>query len=182
METKDIMGLKLEHTRTDCLYWGSMVLVPIIVACASIVRSSPFWLAAYVLTVLVMQIIIYRFLCTHCPHYCRDESRLHCLFLWNARKIFKKRPGPWHLGDTIMLSLAMMILVLFPVYWLMRDVILLFVYVISLINLTSTLKRYECRRCVYFACPANSVPETVKREFKSSDHGTGESDVPDGIE
>jgi len=142
-----------------------MLLAPIIVASASAVRASLSWLVVYVLTVLVMQIIIDRFLCTHCPHYCRDEPRLHCLSLWNTRKMFTARAGSWHLGDTIVLSLALAILVLFPVYWIMRDIVLPIVYLISLIKFMSTLRRYECSRCIYFGCPANSVPEAVKKNF-----------------
>jgi hypothetical protein len=42
---------------------------------------------------------------------------------------------------------------------------LLVIYLLSMGVLGLTLRRYECKRCVYFQCPSNCVPEGLKNNI-----------------
>ncbi len=57
---------------------------------------------------------------------------------------------------------------LFPVYWLVRDPLLLGGYVVSWALFFLTARRYECVRCINFECPMNRVPGEVRKVFKKN--------------
>lgn len=157
--------LKTKHKSTDCLYWYLLVLIPVIIAVSSILKSSIELLLIYLLVFILSQAVIFRFLCTHCPHYCNGSKRLKCMFLWNFPKLFKPRPGPWKLVDKIMILLATVLVCTFPIYWIWPDKLLFSLYIISGIIFIATLKKFECSRCIYFHCPNNNVSKEIRDEF-----------------
>jgi hypothetical protein len=158
-------NLKTECTPYEWLYWGLLILTPVIIASVAIARYSLEWTAYYLITAFFMQIIIFRFLCTHCPHYCKEGKLLRCMFLWNVPKIFRPRPGAWKSIDKIMLSFAGGVTILFPGYWLWKDKLLLVLYILTGLIFVITLKKFECGRCTYFDCMSNSVPEAMRKQF-----------------
>ncbi|MDO9565674.1 MAG: hypothetical protein Q7J15_02910 [Candidatus Desulfaltia sp.] len=170
MEKYNNFDLKSKQHFGDCVYWAMMALIPFIIACVSVAKSSFLLLGVYLVAFVTLQILIFRFLCTHCPHYCEDSKRLPCLSLWNFKKIFKPRPGPWSLTDKMMLLVLMSIICAFPIYWIFQDKLLLIIYILSVINFVVTLKKYECSRCIYFHCPNNSVPEENRKRFLNKEN------------
>jgi len=89
------------------------------------------------------------------------------MFLWNIPKLFKARPVPWKFINKIAIPVFIIIICLFPVYWIWQDKILFIIYIIPGINFVLILKKYECPRCIYFHCPMNSVTENKRKKFNA---------------
>jgi hypothetical protein len=158
--------LKVSHRLPDCLYWNLFFIVPVFTAGMGIWKHSIQWTLVYiVLTILTFAVVVYRFFCTHCPHYIRSERKVCCLFLCKVPKYFKERPGPYSLAERLILFSSLLVWVLFPVYWLHASIGLLVIYSVSLTALLATLRRYECGRCIHFDCPANNVAEDVRARY-----------------
>ncbi len=156
--TGNCHDFKHRYTFGDFLYWNLMAAVPLLTAGAAIAAASTFWLGAYLLVVLACILALYRFFCSHCPHYARGEKTVKCLFMWGVPKFFEPRKGPlkWH--EKGLSLLAGLVLILFPLYWLLDHPGQLMVYVIAVTVVGLTLRRTECGRCIYVDCPANRVP------------------------
>jgi hypothetical protein len=158
--------LKERHDLSDYLYWSSFGLIPLLLACFAIAQYSMKWVVIYIIVFAGHFLILeYRFFCTHCPHYCNDSPTTNCMFLWGVPKFFKRRPHPLSKIDIFMLVLGFSITIFFPLYWLLKSWQLCIIYFLSWIVLFMTMKRYECPRCIYLHCPANSVEESIKKEF-----------------
>ena len=160
--TNNGLALKKRHSFLDFLYWSAMAAVPLLIGGMSIYRASGGWLAVYIITGIVLLGLVYRFYCTHCPHYTRDGKTTQCMFWWGMPKVFARRPGPLSSRDKTIALAASAILLLFPVNWLTAQPGMLIVYVLSVGLLVASMVRNECRRCLYFDCPANRVPDELK--------------------
>jgi len=130
--------LKTQHNFGDFLYWNLVVSVPFITACMAIARESILWLICYIITCILLVMVIYKFYCTHCPHYIQSPKNTKCMFFWGIPKFFKE-----------------FVIVLLPLYYLLLQPGFLVIYFLSVMVLCTTLRRYECKRCVYFQCPVN---------------------------
>lgn len=169
--------LKMQHQFTDYLYWNLFIAVPIITACIAILKNSIVWFVFYIIVCIFLVTLVYRFYCTHCPHYIRGVNTTKCMFFWGIPKYFKARPGPLNLFEKAIAFIAPTILILFPLYWLILQPDLLIIYVLSLAVLGATIRRYECGRCIYFDCPVNLVSEETKNPPSSG--GPKEQEFPE---
>lgn len=156
--------LKKNHSFTDYLYWNVLLAVPVVTAVVAIHRYSISWMVFFLLLALGATALILRFYCVHCPHYIRGGRTLNCMFFRSLPKVFSPRPGPPGRTDIAVAVIATAALILFPVYWLIREPGLLTVYLLSLTGFIATIHRNECGRCIYFECPANRVAEAMKVE------------------
>jgi hypothetical protein len=156
--------LKKQHKFRDYLYWNLVFLVPVITACMAMFKVSIVLLGFYVALFVFMIIIIYRFFCTHCPHYINSEKVVKCMFFWGIAKYFKERPGPLGLFEKGIVFIASLILLLFPIYWMRLYPDLFVIYLLSLAVFAMTIRRNECKRCIYFECPSNSVTEGTRNQ------------------
>ena len=154
--------LKTRHTFLDFLYWSLMVSVPFIAACVAIVEKSRVWLIIYIIACVSLVMVIYRFYCIHCPHYHQSGKTLKCMFFWWMPKFLKAKSGPLSLLEKTVSITALLIILILPIYWLLLRPGLLVIYLLSIGVLGLTLRRYECKRCVYFQCPSNCVPDELK--------------------
>ncbi len=59
----------------------------------------------------------------------------------------------------------MLVLTFFPVYWLRFEWELLFLYLLAIAVLLTSIGLNECPRCVNFACPHNRVPEELQKAY-----------------
>jgi hypothetical protein len=155
-------GLKRQHRFVDFLYWNMLVALPIITACIGIFKVSPAGMFIYIIICILLVAVIYRFYCTHCPHYVQGVKTTRCMFFWRMPKFFDARPAPLSLFEKTVSFAAPAIIMLIPLYWLISQPGLLVIYVLSVAVLLTTARRYECSRCVYFNCPVNRVPEDIK--------------------
>jgi hypothetical protein len=156
--------LKKAHSFTDYLYWNILLAVPVITAVVAIHRYSIPWMVSFLLLALAATALILRFYCVHCPHYTREGRTLNCMFFRALPKVFSPRPGPPGRIDMAVSVIATAALILFPIYWLIREPGLLTVYLLSLAGFFATIRRNECGRCIYFECPANRVADGMKAE------------------
>ena len=154
--------LKKQHTFQDYLYWNLFALVPILMASMVMVKVSIVLLGFYIVLLIFMMIIIYRSFCSHCPHYINSEKVVKCMFFWGIGKYFKARPGPLNLFEKTISVIAPLIIIFFPIYWMRLYPDLLVVYVLSLTVFGMTIRRNECKRCIYFECPANLTTKDNK--------------------
>ena len=157
--------LKTHHKFSDYLYWNLVAAVPIITACIAILKNSIMWLILYIIVCILLIIVLYRFFCTHCPHYTQSANTTKCMFFWGIPKYFKSRPGPLNLFEKAISIIVPIVLILLPLYWLSLQPDLLVIYLLSLAVLGATIRRNECSRCIYFHCRVNCVPEDVKNQF-----------------
>ena len=155
-------GLKKQHRFVDFLYWNMVVALPIIAACIGIFKESPVWMFIYLIICILLVAVIYRFYCTHCPHYVQGAKATRCIFFWGMPKYFDSRPGPLSLFEKTVSFAAPVIIILIPLYWLILQPGLLAIYVLCVAVLVATIRRNECSRCIYFDCPGNCVPEDIK--------------------
>jgi hypothetical protein len=156
--------LKKQHRFHDYLYWNLIASVPIITACMAMFKASIALLGFYIALSVFMIIIIYRFFCTHCPHYINSEKKVKCMFFWGIAKYFKARPGPLNLFEKGISLIAPLILIIFPIYWMRLYPGLLVIYLLSLAVFGMTIRRNECVRCIYSDCPANFVNKDIKSQ------------------
>jgi hypothetical protein len=146
-----------------------MAAIPLVTGGLAIYGRSSGWLAAYVVSAVGFLGLIYRFFCTHCPHYTREGRTTQCMFFWGMPKFFSPRPGPLSgLEKTVTLAASAAIL-LFPVPWLLAKPGLLIIYILSLGIFAASMVRQECRRCLHFDCPANRVPHAMRKTADSGD-------------
>ncbi len=155
--------LKDRHGFKDFLYWTSFLLVPILTACVAILKwQSIVGLISYLVVLIACVIVIYRFFCSHCPHYTREAKTLKCMFFWGFPKFFAPRPGPMSMLEKLAAFAATFLIVFFPIYWLSRQPGLFVIYLLSLIVLVATIRRNECPRCIHGNCPLNCAPKEAE--------------------
>ena len=156
--------LKKRHKFSDYIYWNLVLLVPIITACMAIFKVSIVLLGCYIALLVFIMMIIYRFFCSHCPHYIHSDKVVRCMFFWGVTKYFKERPGPLNLLEKGISIVAPLFLIFFPIYWMWSYPDLLVIYLLSFSVFGMTIRRYECVRCIYSDCPANSASDRTKNQ------------------
>lgn len=154
--------LKTAYTFKDFLAWVLPALIPVLTAIHIISGSSLIWTAVYILVLVVCLLVIHRFFCTHCPHYKNTGKTTKCIFLWNFPAFFKPKTREAGFMEKTAASLAGVVALAFPVYWLLAAPLLLAVYVLSWAVLFIFLNKYECVRCVYRDCPMNRTRENTQ--------------------
>jgi hypothetical protein len=140
--------------------WVSVV--PLAAAVFAIAQESWTWLALYLGWLLVHMVVVYRVLCTHCPHYGAEDGVTSCHFIAKVPMLFKRREGPLKPVSMVVLMLMLSFSSLAPVPWLLRHPDLMVLYFLSLGVLFATMMKYECTRCKNFNCPKNQVPKDLR--------------------
>ena len=155
--------LKAHYRFTDFLFYICLLSVPLVTAIVAIYKNSIWWTIAFAAIFIGVTAIILRFYCTRCPHYTREGNSLKCIFFWGLPKFFNKRPGKLDAVDMLVTFGATAVLLVFPIYWLLMEPGLLIIYILSLVGFGAAIYRNECKRCIYFECPANRVPAEIKK-------------------
>ncbi|MDQ1275797.1 MAG: hypothetical protein QG610_1372 [Euryarchaeota archaeon] len=159
-------SLRVEHEFKDYLYWNFVTLTILFSAGLAIGISSTGWLLAYISIVFFhFGILEQYFFCTHCPYFIRGEKCLRCMMNWGWPRHFKPRPTLPGKFDLAITSLGFIIVILFPVPWLLKEPFLTGTYLVSILIFLLTIWRYECGRCIYFGCPFNRVPAEVRKDY-----------------
>lgn len=159
--------LKTTYSFKDFLFYITLTIVPLLTACLAIARHSVEWAVLYILLAVCMFALVLRFYCTRCPHYTRGGGHLKCLFVWGLPKMFAPRPGELTKLDLAVAFGAFGAVTVFPIYWLLMEPGMLVIYALSLGGLMAAVRRNECERCIYFECPANKVPKSVRQGTES---------------
>ncbi len=96
-----------------------------------------------------------------CPYYKADGKIHRCFMTWGIPKIYKAMPDPERRIVGIFAPIGMLVLTLFPVYWLWFEWELLLLYSLSIVVLLTSIGLNECPRCLNFERGHNKVPEEV---------------------
>ena len=160
--------LKTRHRFADFLFWNVSAAVPVLTACIGIGRVSIAGLIFYLAVFVFLLGIVYKFYCTHCPHYVEGQGVTRCMFFWGLPKFFPARPGPLNRLEKTASIAAPVVLLLMPLLWLVKQPGFLAIYVLSTASLLAGIRRHECGRCIFFDCPSNRVPAEQRNEEASS--------------
>jgi hypothetical protein len=148
-------NLKTAYRFGDFLFYTCLLAVPVVTAVAAILRHSQLWAMVFLLFSAGVVVLLLRFFCTRCPHYTRQGKTLKCIFFWGFPKLFAPRTGSYDNLDMAVSGLAAVAFVLFPLWWLVREPILLVVYALSMAGFGAAIYRNECEQCIHLECPAN---------------------------
>jgi len=148
-------GMKTSHEFSDFIYWAMFFLIPGILAGYTLFKASPRLLMIYLgVAALCFVLLYYRFFCTKCPHYHNSEGGCKCMFIWGLPKVFKPSNEPYRPYELLLAIGGILIIVAFPVYWLLAYPILLVVYLLAFVVFGLTMLRYECPHCIHSNCPS----------------------------
>jgi len=108
-----------------------------------------------------------RILCSHCPYYAEEGKSLHCIANYSSLKLWKYHPEPMNLSEKIQLMIGFIILIGYPLIFLILgdQFIFLIVSIIEIIFFFSFLIIKRCGNCVNFSCPFNRVKQEVVDAF-----------------
>jgi len=126
----------------------------------------------FVIFGLYFFIIGIRVLCSHCPHYNDSSFFLRCRGNFGVPKLWKYRSGPMNnIEKGIMIS-GFTLIWGYPVIFisLIRNWILLVLYIISVILFFILLRQLHCKKCINFSCPLNAVDIRIRDEFLYKNH------------
>ena len=152
------------------VYYKLLALIPVSAALIAIVRYSDawYWPFVYIGLCLGHAAIMFTIKCPHCPYYRMGNRTLRCFMWWGMPKIYKARARPERKLVGVYAPAGMLVLTLFPVYWLRFDWALLSLFLLSVAVIVMSIGQNECPRCLNFDCPHNLVPESVKKQHADS--------------
>lgn len=162
MQCDNATGIKTQHSFSDFLYFKLLTAVPLVTVLAGFWRTQPWMIIAYVVWIAIHMTVVYRILCSHCPHYGNYQGKTQCLYLWGVPAVFKANPAAQNILEKLGVKLLLMLSILFPIYWLLQSLDLLLIYLLSIAVLLITMMRYECTRCVHLDCSHNKVPPDLR--------------------
>lgn len=156
--------LRERYTFFDFLFYTCLLAVPLLTAAVAVARHTLGGLLVFILLAVVAAGLVLKFFCSRCPHYTRENKLLRCMFFWNLPKLFAPRPGKLDTRDKIVTWTTPAVLLAFPLIWLIHEPDLLAIFLLSLAGFAAAVRRHECHRCIYFACPLNKTSEEMKSE------------------
>ena len=129
-----------------------------------------FWVGLFIWLVLAALFFGYfeaLLLCRHCPHYAEKGFTLKCHANWGFPKIPRLSPRPLNIVEKIALLFYGAVLFLYniPFFVASRQWLILIITTWALFVWVWTLLRTQCTRCYNLSCPANLVPEDVRKIF-----------------
>jgi hypothetical protein len=143
-------------------------LPPFLVGGAAVLSSG--WTSLVVYIVLIVGFFGFveiRVLCSHCPHYAEDGTTLQCWANHGSPKLWRYRPGPMSITEKVVMLGGFMVIWGYPlVFFVLNELwFLLGLYILITTGFFITLKMFLCSQCMNFACPLNSVPESIRALF-----------------
>ena len=158
--------LDVEPSFGRFLYSKLITAVPVATALVAVFRYSDSlaWPLIYVALCLIQVNVMYYFKCPHCPYYEKGGFFHKCFMMWGFPKIYKKRTGPTPSFLSKYVPVAILVITLYPVYWLLQEWELLLIYALSWGVLVGVLADH-CARCIYFECKFNSVPDELRKIY-----------------
>ena len=148
-------NFRTEYRLGDFLFYTCLLAVPVVTAATAILKHSALWTILFLLLSAGVVLLLLKFFCTRCPHYTRQGSTLKCIFFWGFPKLFTPRGGGYDHLDLAVTGLAAAAVVLFPVFWLLKEPGLFLIYLLSWAGLAAAIYRSECERCIHLECPMN---------------------------
>ena len=169
-ETCSIRGsLMCRFERRDLVSFFLLFLPFAVTVVAGLLRAG-FWI--YLLGWVGYMIFFFfvweaRVLCRHCPYWAGSGSVLRCHANYGVAKIWKHDPAPMSRSERIQFAAGALILLGYPVAFLIVGGEYLFAAVAASVAVANgmTLKRRTCTRCINFSCPMNGVPKRLVDQY-----------------
>jgi len=142
------------------LYTIGYFSIPII-GLIAIYPYSIAWFTVYLVFLLIGNLYLFGFcLCARCPYYGTS-----CMMSFGKpiAKIYKFRPGPMSPIDKICALLMPIGMFGIPLYWLIKEPVVLAIFLVIGMLWGSCVMFMECKRCKHFSCPNNKVKKEVKK-------------------
>jgi hypothetical protein len=161
------IGISTKPILIRFIYYKLLTLVPVSAAITAMLRQgdSFIWPILYVAVCLTHAGIMNAAKCPHCPYYKMGAGTFSCFIWWGTPKLWAEREGPERAWVGKYASFGMAVLVLFPVYWLIREWPLLLIYLFGIGGLVLSIGLNECSRCLNFNCAHCTVPKDLRREY-----------------
>ncbi|MFO7795061.1 MAG: hypothetical protein ACQERB_17610 [Promethearchaeati archaeon] len=164
------------HPKTKYLIYFAFPLfiglIPLILIVIFALISLPFKLIFFIswafYAMFFFNIWETRILCNHCPYFSNESQKvLHCPIDKGKYKAGTYDPGPLSLSEKIQFGVGGILLMIFPIpFLIIADLYLaLFIYAISIVLWILSIQSNVCTDCVNFACPLNRVPKDIKNRF-----------------
>lgn len=149
------------------IYYKVLTLVPVSAALIAMFTHAGSWVwpVLYGGLCLTHAGVMYAIKCPHCPYYRREASTLKCFIWWGAPKVFHPREGPERAFVGRYATFGILVLTLFPVYWLWQAKSMLLIYTLGIVGLVMSIGLNECTRCLNFDCGHCGVSEEIKAEY-----------------
>lgn len=159
------------------VYYKLATFVPAFIGIYAIIlyAESLLWVVGYILIFLVHMSIIYKMKCTHCSYYMLPGDKLHCMWLWGVPKIFEAKSDPESGFNKIYVPIGMAIVAFFPVYWLLKNWVLLVLYFVSIAVLVLSLFLFTCSKCTYFGCTHNQVSQELRDRYMANNANSADA-------
>jgi len=106
-------------------------------------------------------------MCSHCPHYAEGGRTLGCWANHGSPKLWKYHPGPMSTAEKAVFLGGIVVVWGYPfAFFTMAGMwLLLGLYILLNTGFFVTLKMFLCSQCMNFACPLNSVPDSLRDLF-----------------
>ena len=163
-------GLLTKPTLFDFFHEKLITLVPFFIALIALFRysSSLTWPILYLVIIGVHMTHIFIKRCPHSEYYKAETNRLECLWWRWVPKIRKKKSGPPPKYIRPYTIVAVLVISLYPIYWMRFQWELLILYILSWGVLALSIYTAGCARCIDFECKNNAVPKEIKDAYLSA--------------
>ena len=166
--------LHCHFTLRDLIRFLLFALPSFLVGGAGIYHESGWMLALWIAVIVgFFGFLEIRVMCSHCPHYAEEGDTLKCWANYGSPKLWKYRPGPMTLMEKAVFFGGLIVVWGYPLLFLIPGAqwFLLVVYLLTTAGFFILLRRYLCSRCINFACPLNTVGDTVRGGFLERNPG-----------
>jgi len=171
-------GLHCHFTLRDLTHFLLIALPSFLVGGAGIYYRSGWMLTVWIMVIIgCFGFLEIRVMCSHCPHYAETGHSLKCWANYGSPKLWRYRPGPMTLMEKVVFFSGFLVVWGYPLLFLVpgSQWFLLIVYILTTGGFFMTFGRYFCSQCINFACPLNTVDETVRRDFFERNPGIAEA-------
>lgn len=153
---------------SDLIHFLLTVAPSFLLGGAGVYLLGGWWLVPWLVIALgFFSLVEIRVMCSHCPHYAEPGNSLKCWANYGSPKLWAYRPGPMSTVEKVVFLGGFALVWGYPLAALLvgRQWLLLIAYILSTAAFFATLKKFLCSQCMNFACPLNSVDESVRRKF-----------------
>lgn len=141
-----------------------MVCLAAIIGCTAIAQSSILLAILYLCIVALCGLVILYSYCCKCP--CRLTSCAHLIPGRLTTVLPRRMVGKYALVDFIGFAVPMIIIILFPQYWLVKKVPYLVAFWLLIIIAIADSYSVVCIGCENRFCPLREVEMSFEREEK----------------
>ena len=132
-----------------------LIIISIIVGLLSVLNESFVMGSWYIVIIIIVPPIIMYSYCGKCV--CRSDSCRHIFPGWLSQLLPPRKQGPYTFWDILWTSVALLSLLLFPQYWLWKNITFFIIFWISCLIALAEILLFVCKGCKNERCPIYAV-------------------------